>query len=279
MRVFLVLLSWLAVIVSARGDGLTIATPAPEWREASVGRPWMLRLQASGSAGAVEWAVADGMLPPGVHLVDASMMMLGAQPGPVLYGAPSEAGEYWVLLRAADGEGRTAETWMQIRVSLLRLRAACATVKAGEPFEWQPEVEEGVPPFTVKAAEVAFLPLGLTLPGDGVLRGEAKIAGRYELPVEVTDAGGNTLKTTVELTVYGAETTLPPVGVKLRREGCKVVAEWTAVPEGIEVKAFGGEGDVPLEIEVTNAETGERVTGVYAAPGPCQAPPESGPQR
>jgi hypothetical protein len=278
MRAFLVLMIWLAMAVPACGENLTIATPAPEWREASVGRPWMLRLEANEAAGTLEWAVADGMLPPGVHLVDASMVLLGAQPSPVLYGAPADAGEYWVLLRAADGEGRTAETWMQIRVSLLRLRAASAMVKVGEAFEWWPEVEEGVAPFTVKAAEEAFLPLGLTLTDEGVLRGEAKIAGRYEVPVEITDAGGNTLKTTLEVTVYGAETTLPPVGVRLRREGCKVAAEWTALPEGIEVKAFGGEGDVPLEIEVTNAETGERVTGVYAAPGPCEAQPESGPQ-
>ncbi len=282
MRKILVLTFWLAALGAAQAQELTIETAAPEWRQASVGRPWMLRLEAGGAEGAVEWSTPEGMLPPGVHLVEASLsmmgVMLGAQPGVVLYGAPAEAGQYWVLLRATDGAGRTAETWMEIQVSLLRLKESSVMTKTGEAFEWRPEAVEGVAPFTVKAGAGAFVPLGTVMTEDGVLMGEPRIAGRYELPLEVTDAGGNTLKTTVDVTVYGAETTLPPVAVRMTREGCKLTAEWTAVPEGIEVRVFGGEGDAPLEIEVTNLESGERVLGWYPAPGPCEASPEPGPE-
>lgn len=276
MRTFLVL-SCLLAATPLTAEELKIQTPAPEWRQASVGRPWMLRLEAGGAAGPVEWSMPEGALPPGLHLVDASMVMLGAQPGPVIYGAPAEAGSYWALWRVTDGDGRTADTWMEIRVSTLRLMQASAMAKAGEEFEWRLEPAEGVGPFTVRPGEGAYLPLGMTMGDDGVLRGAPRIAGRYEIPVAVADAGANTLQTTVELTVYGVETSLPPVAVRMKREACKVTAEWTPVPEGVEVRLFGGEGGAPLEIEVTRAETGERVLGWYPAPGPCSAP-ESGPQ-
>lgn len=284
MRTFLVLM---AVLAGLKAEDLTIATAAPEWRQASVGRPWALRLEAGGAAGPVEWETPEGMLPPGIHLVEASMVMLGARPGAVLYGAPAEAGSYWVMLRVKDGEGRTAETWMEIRVSLLRLKETSVMALAGQPFEWRAEAVEGVAPFTVKAGEPAFLPLGLGMSGDGVLTGEPKIAGRYEVPLEVTDAGGNSLKTTVDVTVYGAETTLPPVAVRLKREGDRVTVEWTPVPEGVEVRVFGGEEDRPIEVEVTDSASGERVVGVYgiefwpAAPPPdpvAAAGPRSGPE-
>jgi hypothetical protein len=271
MRTFLVLL---AVAAGLNAEELTIRTAAPEWREASVGRPWLLRLESAGASGAVEWTTPAGMLPPGIHLVDASLVMLGAQPGAVLYGAPAEAGSYWVLINVKDSDGRTAETWMEIRVSLLRLKETSTLAMAGQSFEWRPEAVEGVAPFTVKVPAAAYLPLGLTMSADGVLAGVAPIPGRYEVPLELTDAGGNTLRTTVDVTVYGAETTLPPVGVRLTRDACRVTAEWTPVPQGTEVRAFGGEADVPLEVEVTNRESGERVTAVYSWP----ACPASGPQ-
>lgn len=269
MRTSLVLTCWLAAM---SGEELKIATAAPEWRQASVGRPWALRLEAGGAAGAVEWSLAEGALPPGVHLVEASMVMLGAQPGAVLYGAPAEAGAYGALLRVKDAEGRTAEGWLEIRVSLLRLRETSAMALVGKAFEWRPEVAEGVAPFTVQAA--GFLPLGLVWREDGTLAGEARIAGRYEVALEAADAGGNVLKTTADVTVYGAETALPAVGVRLKREGCQVTAEWTPVPEGIEVRTFGGAGDMALEVEVTSRESGERAVGWYAAPAGCGSGPQ-----
>jgi hypothetical protein len=271
MRIFFVLM---AAATALSADDLAIRTASPEWRQASVGRPWALRLETAGAQGAVEWSTPEGTLPPGVHLVEASMVMLGAQPGAVLYGAPAEAGSYWVLLRATDADAQLAETWMEIRVSLLRLKETSTLAMAGQSFEWRPEAVEGVAPFTVKVPPAAYLPLGLTMSEDGVLAGVAPIPGRYEVPLELTDAGGNTLRTTVDVTVYGAETTLLPVGVRLTRDACRVTAEWTPVPEGTEVRVFGGEADVPLEVEVTNRESGERVTAVYSWPA-CSS---SGPQ-
>ncbi len=268
MRIFFLLPLLLAPL---RGEDLTVTTTS-EWRQASVGRPWMLRLEANGATGQLAWRIEQGALPPGIHLIDASMVMLGAQPGAALYGAPAEPGAYPVQLVAVDADGREAAAWLNLEVSLLSLKEAVATAEAGQPANWKLEVLDGAAPFSVSAGDEAFLPLGLTL-FDGVLSGEAAIAGRYEIPVAVTDAGQNLLKTTLGVVVYGPDSSLPPLSVRLRRDGCQWAVEWTPVPHAIsdeiELRTYGGEGETPLEIEVTHRQTGERATGRYPAPGPC----------
>ncbi|MBI4891699.1 MAG: hypothetical protein HY821_13830 [Acidobacteria bacterium] len=249
------------------GQDLTVSA-GTEWRQASVGRPWMLRLEAKGATGQLAWRIDEGALPPGIHLIDAAMVMLGAQPGAALYGAAAAAGDYPVKLVASDADGREAAGWVSLGVSLLSLKEAVATAQVGQPARWKLEVLDGVAPFTVTPGDEAFLPLGLTLQ-DGTLSGEAAIAGRFEIPVAVRDAGQNLLKTTVGVIVYGPDSALPPLAVRLRRDGCRVTAEWTPVSDEFEVRAYGGEGETPLEIEVTHRQSGERATGRYPAPGPC----------
>jgi hypothetical protein len=141
----------------------------------------------------------------------------------------------------------------------------------GKSMEWRLEVPEGVSPVEVKPGEAAFLPLGLTMSG-GVVSGEAAIPGWYEVPVEVRDAGANVLRTTVEVVVSGPETGLPALGVRLKNDGCRLTAEWTPVADEIQVRAYGGEGGAPLEVEVSHTQTGERAVGRYPAPGPCNSP-------
>ena len=129
-------------------------------------------------------------------------------------------------------------------------------------------------PFAQTPDPEAFLPLGLSVSAGGSITGEPLIAGRYELPWEVRDAGGNVLRTTLNLGVYGPESALPPVAVRIKRDACRLTAEWVPLPENVQVMFFGGEGDVPLEIEVTHLDSGERVRGIYPAPGPCPSDPQ-----
>ena len=206
------------------------------------------------------------------------MVMLGAAPGAVLYGAPAEPGSYWSLLRARDADGRQAESWIEVKVSLLSLKETTVTAFTGKPLEWRAEPLVGVAPFIQTPAPEAFLPLGLTVSPDGAITGEPLIPGRYELPWEVRDAGGNVLRTSLNLGVYGPESALPPVAVRLKRAACRLTADWLPLPENIQVMLIGGEGDVPLEIEVTHLDTSERVRAVYPAPNSVQSPCPSDPQ-
>jgi hypothetical protein len=283
MRTFFLILLVFAFFAPAGGqqvaeEALTIATASPEWRQASVGRPWSLPLEAAGAAGPVDWVVAEGALPPGIRLVDASMVMLGAAPGAVLYGAPGEPGAYWALLRARDADGRQAEAWIEVKVSLLSLKETAVPAFTGKSLEWRAEPLQGVAPFAQMPAPEAFLPLGLSVSPDGTITGDPLIPGRYELPWEVRDAGGNVLRTSLTLGVYGPESALPPVAVRFKRDACRLTAEWTPLPENIQVMLFGGEGDVPLEIEITHLDTSERVRAVYPTPNSDQSPCPSDPQ-
>jgi len=269
MRTYSFVFSVLALSFTLGGQELAISTPAPEWRQPSVGRPWSLPLAANAGV-PLNWAVAEGALPPGIHLVDLSTVQLGAPSGPALFGAPGEPGAWSALLRAEGPDGMVAEKWFEVTVSLISLRQTYATATIGERFEFRPEPDTGVAPFALRAPEEAFIPLGLTLSADGVLSGEALIPGRYEVPIELKDAGANTLRTTLNVTVYGAETSLPPVAVRLKRDGCRLTAEWPELPEQITVELFGGEGGKPLEVVVSHRDTGDRVRAVYAAE--CQKP-------
>ncbi|MBI5282205.1 MAG: hypothetical protein HY858_11030 [Candidatus Solibacter usitatus] len=251
-----------------------ILTPAPEWRQATVGRPWSLPLDVEGGAGPYQWEVIEGALPPGVHLVDLATVMMGSASRAGLFGAAAEAGRWPVRVRVTDADGAVAEKSMEIGVSPLGLRQAHMVAPAGQALEWLVEPTECAPPYRVSAAPEAYLPLGLTMGEDGVLRGAPVIPGSYEIPVQVADSGGNTLRTTLTVSVYGVESTLPPVAVRFRVEGCKTVVEWTPVPEGILVEWAGSD---EVEVVVTHGESGERARAVYVVkPPPCGSDAQPG---
>lgn len=262
---------------------LVLATASPDFRQPSVGRPWVLPLDATGGTAPYRWEVVEGALPPGLYLVDLSTVMLGSPSRPGIFGAPAVPGDWPLLLRLTDAEGAVQEKRLQITVSLLALRQSQVIVKNGDPWEWTPEAAEGAAPFRYQVAACAFLPLGVTAGADGVFRGSILIPGTYEVPVEVRDAGDNLLRTTVTFSTYGEESVLPPVAVRIRRGESEATVELPPLPEGVTIEVAWGDGaretlsgeplthtyeagaERAIEITVTHTETGQQVRALYPA--------------
>ena len=102
---------------------LVLTTASPDYRQPSVGRPWVLPLDANGGSPPYQWEVVEGALPPGLNLVDLSTVMLGSPSRLGVFGAPAASGSWPVLLRVTDSEGTVQEKQIEITVSPLALRA------------------------------------------------------------------------------------------------------------------------------------------------------------
>lgn len=242
---------------------LTLVTSSPEWNQPSVGRPWSMPLQAEGGTEPYQWAIVEGALPPGVYLVDLSTVILGSASNPGLYGAPAEAGQWAVRVQVTDAEGRTADSWVDLTVSPLQLRRAYVVAPVGQELAWQAEILEGAAPFGYRLAPHGYMPLGLMLTPEGVLRGTALVPGLYSVPIEVVDVGGNRLHSTLTVNAYGEESSLPPLGVRLSVQNCHVVAEFPPLPENIKAELFGGGPGESVDVALTNLESGEQVLAHY----------------
>ncbi|WP_321477762.1 Ig domain-containing protein [uncultured Paludibaculum sp.] len=242
---------------------LALTTGSPDWNQPSVGRPWSMALKAEGGTAPYQWAVLEGALPPGVYFVDLSTVMLGSASVPGFYGAPAEAGQWSVRVQATDAEGQTAERWVELTVSPLRLQQAYIVAPVGQAMEWQAAVTEGAAPFEFRLAPHGYLPLGLTLTQAGVLRGTVLVSGIYEIPIEIVDAGGNRLQTTLTVNAYGEESSLPAFGVRLSVQECHVVAQFPEMPETIKGELFGGGPGEPVDVALTNLDSGEQVVAHY----------------
>lgn len=242
---------------------LVLTTGSSDWNQPSVGRPWSLPLQAEGGTAPYRWAIVEGALPPGVYLVDLSTVILGSASVPGLYGVPAEAGQWSVRVQATDAEGQAGDAWIELTVSPLHLRQAYIVAPVGAVTEWHASVSDGAAPFEFRLAPHGYLPLGLLLSADGVLRGAALVPGLYEVPVEVVDAGGNRLRKTLTVNAYGEERSIPPVAVRMSVVDCQVVAEFAPLPENIRAELVGGGPDQAVDIVVTNTDTGEQILAHY----------------
>ncbi|MGJ5816807.1 putative Ig domain-containing protein [Paludibaculum fermentans] len=242
---------------------LALTSGSPDWNQPSVGRPWSMPLKAEGGTAPYQWEVTAGELPPGVHLVDLSTVILGSASIPGFFGAPAEAGQWFVRVQVTDAEGQIVEQWLDLTVSPLSLSRAYAVAPVGEALEWQAVVSEGAAPFEYRLAPQGFLPLGLVLTPEGILRGTVLVPGMYEVPIEVLDAGGNRLRTTLTVNAYGEETSLPAIGVRLSVQDCHVIAEFPPLPETITAELIGGGPGEGVDIVLTNLETGQQAVAHY----------------
>ena len=169
---------------------LTIAPSLLVWNAGSldngkVGVAYNATLQASGGTPNYIWAVANGNLPDGLSLATNG----------VLSGTPKTAGTSSFILAVADSgtpaQWKTAPMSLTIAASIAPLTISTGSLPSttsSASYSVNLQANGGTPQYTWSLAS-GQLPLGLSLSGDGVLSGAAKLPGTYPFTVAVTDAG------------------------------------------------------------------------------------------
>lgn len=144
--------------------------------------PYGLRLQASGGAGSVTWAVTAGALPVG----------MGLSADGTLSGAPARTGSFSFEVTATSGT-LTATRMLSLGVSMGNLPLVIVDqelpgAEFGRAYEASLVAVGGKPPYRWALRPSASLPDGLALAQDGRVEGRATESGEKTFEVEVTDS-------------------------------------------------------------------------------------------
>jgi hypothetical protein len=182
----------LAIVVR---DPLVVSAGEPFVARRAVGEvsvPFDATISATGGFGTYTWAVTAGTVPPGLKLVDGAIT-----------GTPTTAGSYAFIASVTDTEGRKANVTAHILVaeklsiSTLVLRPA----SVGKLYAAKLKTFGGVKPATWRLFR-GPLPRGIRFDRTlGTLAGTPKIAGRYRVTFEATDALGVVSKRTFSIVV------------------------------------------------------------------------------
>ncbi|MEW6320624.1 MAG: putative Ig domain-containing protein [Acidobacteriota bacterium] len=219
---------------------------------ASVGVPFAQRFdtRASGGVPPYVWSLGPGaVLPDGLTLLPVN----GSQP-PYLAGAPTAAGDYVFDLVVTDQSGQTASGPFTLNVSPLSLAPQLApTALVGTPYSLTLTPSGGTAPYSLALAFNTSMPPGLSY-SNGVVSGTPTLAGRYGLPVTVTDNAGLSLSRFFVINVDRAASPTPYLSL---------------VPGAIEVSyTVGGAAPAPSPVDVVSSTTNLAFTAsVSGVPG------------
>ena len=177
--------------VYARGSitinpaAISITSSCPV-QDATVGRPYSLTLNATGSNAGYAWSVDDPYsLPPGVSLSQ----------GGLLAGSPLAPGTYIFNLRArSSGAGNIlpAQSLCKLTVNpaSVRLSSGCAMPNGtvGLPYSQWLSAEGGIGPYRFQL--LGQLPQGLALTTDGFISGTPQAAVSFPFRISAVDSQG-----------------------------------------------------------------------------------------
>jgi large repetitive protein len=162
---------------------------------AEVSVPFDATITATGGFGTYIWSVTTGTVPPGLELVDGAIT-----------GTPTSAGSYAFIATVSDAEGRTANVTARIvvaeklSISTLVLRPG----KVGKLYGAKLKTFGGVKPASWRVFR-GPLPRGVRFDRVlGTLSGTPKVAGRYRVTFEATDALGVVTKKTLRIVIAPA---------------------------------------------------------------------------
>ncbi|MGC4052552.1 MAG: hypothetical protein QM757_24745 [Paludibaculum sp.] len=96
-----------------------------------------------------------------------------------------------------------------------------------------------------------------------MLRGTVLVPGSYDIPLEITDSGGNRLRTTMTVNAYGEESSLPAIGARLSVQDCRVIAEFPPLPDTIKAELIGGGPGESVDVVVTSLDSGQQAVAHY----------------
>lgn len=187
----------------------SIAIDPPTLDAAVVGDAYTVTLTASGGAAPYVFALASGMLPPGVSFNSAGGFS----------GTPTAAGTFNVGVRATDSNGNSgtrAYTLVVDSRTLLLSPASLAAATAGTAYSATFTASGGIGAYRYVLSAGA-LPAGLSLDGNsGVLSGTPTAGGAFTFDITASDSGGGTPGTvtaTYTLNVASPTLTLTPAAL------------------------------------------------------------------
>lgn len=171
----------IAVRVRIAPPALGVALAPAALPAMQAGSAIALSLEASGGQAPWTFRLADGALPPGLTLSADGR----------LAGAPTRRGPYAFSVAARDARGAEGVRAYAGEVATARFALAPATVAVvrGQAFEVKLSAGGGVAPHRFALEAGHSLPPGVTLSGDGWLRGLAATPpGDHRAGVRITDA-------------------------------------------------------------------------------------------
>ena len=171
----------------------------------TVGLAYAQTLSATGGVGPYVFALASGVLPPG--------LALAADGG--LSGTPTANGSYAFSILATDANGETGVANFSIEVAALQLTLGPAVLPSGTvggDYLQNLQPGGGVPPYQFVISSGA-LPPGMSLAADGTLSGTPSQHGVYSFTVTLNDSASPAASVSVsyQLTVSLAALPSPAV--------------------------------------------------------------------
>jgi hypothetical protein len=177
---------------------------ATKWElpDGSVGAAYNQWLTATGSGGAISFALSPGnSMPPGLNLSSTGEIT----------GTPTAAGTYSFNYTAMEGAA-TASRGVTITISELQITSPTNLPNAinGLPYDYAITVTGGTGPYTFWGC---CLGNGLSLSSTGVISGTAAGINYYDLNLIVTDSAGKTAHKRLALGVVGVPVNRPTINM------------------------------------------------------------------
>ena len=237
--------------ITIRPGAVSILSACP-LQDGTVGTPYSVALQASGSSSGYSWTVDDPYsLPPGVGLSSSGQ----------LAGTPLAPGTYIFNLHARTIALSTTQPAnslcrMTVHPSAVQMTSGCSLPNAtvGVPYSQLLSTDGGYGPYQYSL--IGQLPLGLGLTANGLVAGTPLVADTSGFQVSVTDSRGGQ-------TSQGCSVTVNPPAFKLSSV-CPLPAAVTGVsynatlppgyvwslsgtlPTGLTLSPDGGISGIPM---------------------------------
>jgi hypothetical protein len=201
------------VIAAAGRVPPLIAAPAAGLPDGSVGVPYIsdfLERPAFTRGGVPPFALA---VSPGSELPPGLVVLAGANGiSDRIGGVPTTAGDYEFALEISDSIGQSVRVTLTQSITPLAMTpGALRSARVGSPYAESLLVSGSVMPYTLLLDIVSDLPPGLSLNSAGLLSGLPAAPGNFRLRFEVSDATGESLTVSYNVTVDNAAGEAPAI--------------------------------------------------------------------
>lgn len=145
----------------------------------TVDAEYQYRFPLFGGTASHDFSIVDGEAPEG--------LVLDSEEG-ILAGSPTETGAFEMMLSVTDAKGHTARREFSLEVEgelTLVSEEPLPEAMVGHPYEFELEMEGGLPPIRFFPAGEEAVPAGLKLSPEGRLAGTPESAGEATVSVKI----------------------------------------------------------------------------------------------